>query len=254
MLLKVIQWNIGGAKTRKVTDPVAGFYTNEGIEYVEELLKKYDADIITLQETHANAQKVQVESLAKKLNLLYVFNDIYDKSHIEEGQNLGQAVLSRFPISHHTFNFLLNPHFEAVGPDGRNWVSHDKGVSKCLVTLGEEKTIQVCTLHLIPFSIFNVNPVEEEFKELRKNIIDLTNPSENIFLLQGDFNFDNASLKEFLPDLLNKNISEILLDTPTTPKGRNYDHVMFKGLKHIRSEVIADTLTDHFPVYSEFEI
>lgn len=254
MIIKTLQWNIGGGKIRNADTPVEGPYGLDGMTHVIELLRKYNPDIITLQETHADEKVVQAEVIAKEIGLPYSTNDVYDKSHIEDGQGLGQAIISRFPISEHNFKLFFNPRFETAGPSGGIWISHDKGVSKYIVDLGKKNTVQVATLHLIPFRVFGINPLEEKFENLRKNIAELASPSSNTFLLQGDFNFDETSLKQFLPDLLNQNISEVLLDRPTTPKDRKYDHVLFRGLKHIRSEVIADVLTDHFPVYSEFQM
>src|SRR3989344_2563284 len=254
MIIKTIQWNIGGGKIRKANVPVEGPYGDDGMNHIEMILKKYNADIITLQETHADNKIVQAEIIAKNIDLPHVANDVYDKSHIEDGQGLGQAIISRFPVSAHDFKLFFNPHFETIGPSGGIWISHDKGVSRWNVDLGKENIIEVATLHLIPFRVFSINPLEEKFESLRKNIAELASPSSDTFLLQGDFNFDDTSLKQFLPDLLNQKVSEVLLDKPTTPKDRKYDHVLYRELKHIRSEVITDVLTDHFPVYSEFEI
>src|SRR3989344_2982358 len=254
MIVKTIQWNIGGGKIRKENDPPGGPYADDGIAHIQQILEKYNADIITFQETHADDKIVQAEIIAKDINLSYTANDIYDKSHIEDGQGLGQAIISRFPISEHDFKLFFNPHFETSTPSGGIWISHDKGVSRWNVDLGKGKIIEVATLHLIPFRVFGINPLEEKFESLRKNIAELASPSSDTFLLQGDFNFDDTSLKQFLPDLLNQTESEVLLDKPTTPKDRKYDHVLYRELKHIRSEVITDVLTDHFPVYSEFEI
>lgn len=224
------------------------------MSHIEKVLEKYDADIVTLQETHADDKIVQAEMIAKDIGLPYSINDIYDKSHIEEEQGLGQAIISRFPIGEHNFKLFFNPRFEVAGPDGGIWVSHDKGITKCLVEIEIGKIIQVATLHLIPFRKFEIGPLEEKFENLRRNIAELSGPSSNTFLLQGDFNFDDSSLKQFLPALFSQGVSEVLLDDPTTPKGRKYDHVVYRGFKHVRSEVISSVLTDHFPIFSEFEI
>lgn len=255
MLIKTIQWNIGGGKIRKAGDnPESGPYTNDGLAYIGGVLKKLRVDIVTLQETHADEKTVQAEILASNVGLPHVVNDIYDLSHIEDGQGLGQAILSRFAICAHSFNFFFNPRLRMQGPDGSTWISHNKGVSKCLLATEDNKTIQIATLHLLPFRKYGVDPFEKEFENLRKNIADLASPSEKMFLLQGDFNFDDASIKRFLPTLFSDNISEILQDKPTTPRGRRYDHIIYKGITHVRSKVITDVLTDHFPVYSEFEL
>ena len=141
--------------------------------------------------------------------------------------------MSRFPISNHDFKLFLNPRFELTRPDGESWISHNKGISKCTVKIETDKAIQVATLHLIPFRKFGVEPLEEKIEYLRTNIADLARMSGNAFLLQGDFNFDDESLKQFLPKLFSRDISEVLLDGPTTPRGRKYDHIVYHGLKHL---------------------
>lgn len=254
MIIKTLQWNIGGGKIRNPNSPAEGPYDIDGIAYIVDLLKTHNPDIITLQETHADNRIVQSKSIAENIGLSYLINDIYDKSHIEDGQGLGQAIISRFPIGKHNFKFFFNPHFEIAGPDGGKWISHDKGVSKCFLQLSEEIQVEVATLHLIPFRKFEVDPLEEEFSYLRDNISELCSPSSNNFLLQGDFNFDDSSLKTFLPSVFKQDVSEVLLEDPTTPKGRKYDHVVYRGLKHISSEVVSDVLTDHFPIISKFEL
>jgi hypothetical protein len=63
------------------------------------------------------------------------------------------------------------------------------------------------------------------------------------------------SIFEFLPELLCEGMKEVMLSAPTTPKGKRYDRVMYKGLlKHNGSFVDTDVLTDHYPICSEFEI
>ena len=254
MLLKTIQWNIGGGKIRKPDDSAEGPYSENGLEQIESVLKKYQPDLVFLQETHSDTRNTQTEIIAKSIGLPNLRNDTYDRSHLEDDQELGQAIISRWPISEHNFELFTNPHFQITGQNGEIWTSNNKGVSKCLINLGVGQEIQVATLHLIPFRRFGINPLEDQFETLRENISSLARPSKTTFLLQGDFNFNETSLEQFLPGLLNQNISEVLLDKPTTPKGRKYDHIIFRDIKHIKSEVITDVLTDHFPVYSEFEI
>ena len=77
-------------------------------------------------------------------------------------------------------------------------------------------------------------------------------PESDLYLYQGDLNFNEFSLKTFLPDLLINDVQEVILSEPTTPKGKKYDHILYRHLKHLKSLVISDTLTDHFPIYSEF--
>lgn len=256
MLIKTIQWNIGGGKIRKSgddpMDPLV--YCNDNLDVIIETLKKYDPDIVTIQECHTNSAKCQAEIIAKALDLKYFVNDVYDKSHLEDGQGLSQCTLSRFPIENHAFTFFVNPKFEAVGLNGDHWISHDKGVTSCNVKLGEKLNLQIKNSHSIPCRRFNVDPLSEDLVLLRNDMAEKLKPQSNLYLYQGDLNFDNSSIKAFLPGLLTNETQEVILGAPTTPKGRKYDHILFRHLNHIKSEVISDQLTDHFPVYSEFNL
>lgn len=43
---------------------------------------------------------------------------------------------------------------------------------------------------------------------------------------------------------------EVVHGVPTTPRGRDYDHVLFAGARALESRVSRDVLTDHYPVIS----
>lgn len=253
MIIKSIEWNIGGGKIRdKDDDPVLeDSYKIDGFEYMVNLIKKYSPDVITLIETHANDKTIQAKEIASKLGYEYWVNDIYDHSHLEKGMGLGQAIISKFPINSHNFTFFYNPKFRIIRPNGEEWISHNKGLTSCNVKIGE-KELQVMTLHLIPFRKFEIPLDNPEVVKVKDSISDLINIKSKYLLLQGDFNVDDKSLKNFLPKVM-LHADEVLLDLPTTPKGRRYDHVIYKGIKFIKSEVV-ETLTDHYLVYSEFEL
>lgn len=256
MKIKTLQWNIGGGKIRKEdsisTDPL--LYREEGVEYICENIKKHNPDIITLQETHESDFNKQVEFIAKKTWYKYFVNDVYDKSHIEVGQGLGQAILSKFPIKDHSFKFFPNPKFQKLGPDGNMWTSHDKGITKCEIEIEPGNTIELGATHFIPFRWFGVDTLDEKYSGLMNDISDLIASSKDKYILQGDLNLDGKSLKNFLPRLFTFGVLEIELADVTTPKQRFYDHVLYKGVRPIKQEIFSDVLTDHYPVITEFEI
>jgi endonuclease/exonuclease/phosphatase (EEP) superfamily protein YafD len=72
-------------------------------------------------------------------------------------------------------------------------------------------------------------------------------------LVQGDFNLDFSSLKEILATFM-QNTEEVIQNQPTNPKGRKLDHIVFSGLSLVKSSVLDDVLTDHYPVVSKFEL
>lgn len=75
MVIKTLQWNIGGGKIRTPSSnpELEQSYSIDGLAEIAQLAKKYDPDIVTLQETHANDNFVQVDKLAKDLGLPYFF-------------------------------------------------------------------------------------------------------------------------------------------------------------------------------------
>lgn len=100
MKLITLQWNIGGGKIRAInSDSTASkSYNRDGVEYITSLLKGINPDIITLQEVHCNKDVDQVSNIASRLGLGYYVSDFYADSHIEKGQRLGQAIISKYPF------------------------------------------------------------------------------------------------------------------------------------------------------------
>jgi len=253
MLLKTVQWNIGGGKIREEASDATSdeSYKRDGIEYIIDTLKTLSPNIITLQETHASENEVQAQIIAEALGLPFYINDDYDDSHVEKGQRLGQAIISSFPISKHSFELFLNPKYRLERPDGSVWISHDKGVSRCVVDVGVPITVE--TLHMIPFRRFGVD-VHTTGTDVLKDVATKLLTDAPHVLIQGDFNTHGEPLSNFLPSLFQNNLEEIYTGAITTPKGRDYDRIIVRGLKHISTRVIDSVLTDHYPVYSEFEI
>lgn len=252
MKFKTLQWNIGGGKIKDIHNSEIEKYSTEGMDYIVNEISKHSPDIITLQETHQSGEYNQVKIIAEKLGYNYFINDIYDKSHVESGQGLGQAIISRFPIKSHSFSFFENPKLEIITPEGEKWISHNKGVSKVLIQI-DDNNLEAATLHLVPFRRFKVDVLRDDFKKLRDNIQGLISPTNDKYLLQGDFNFDNASLANLI-NLSDINVEEVLQIVPTTPKNRKYDHIIYKNLECTSSETINNVLTDHYPIISTFEI
>lgn len=253
MKLKTLQWNIGGGKIKDINNLDNEKYMFDGLQYIIDEISKYNPDIVTLQETHESGECNQAKVIAERLGYFCFINDVYDKSHIENGQGLGQAIISKFPIENHSFSFFENPNLEIITPEGEKWISHNKGVSRVLLNISTDKSIEVATLHLVPFRRFNVDVLNDSFKKLRDNIQNLISPKNDTYILQGDFNFDNESLVGLI-NLTELNVKEVLQTRPTTPKNRKYDHIVYKNLEHISSETNNNVLTDHYPIISTFEI
>lgn len=255
MLLKSVQWNIGGGKIRKKESDAQApeVYNEDCLQYIIDSLKTVNPDIITLQETHADKNGSQAKEIADSLGYEYFFNDEYDNSHLTEGQRLSQSVISRFPIINHNFSLFFNPLYKVINDDGKQWVSHDKGISTCEIVLSEVKKIKVQTLHLIPFRKFNIDPLGVEAELVRNDVTKKIDKNESPFLLQGDFNYED-SLNDFLPEVFNTEINEIETTNPTTPRGRKYDRILYRGLSVKQHQIDNQALTDHYPLVTEFEV
>lgn len=253
MKIKTVQWNIGGGYTRNQnSDPrLASSYSKENLDHIIELLQKENPDIITLQEIHEGGVS-QTKMIAETLGLKCYVADSYDNSHLKEGCKISLAIISRFPITSHNFQFFLNPKLK-VNLEGKIVPSHDKGVTSVKITLEKNIGLIIKTLHLVPFKKTGVDPLSDSLKKVREDIEKKLMDKNACVLTQGDFNFDQKSLKKFLPKILDKRTKEILQDKPTTPKGRRYDHIIYRGLRMLDSKVISSVLTDHFPIITKFE-
>lgn len=252
MLLTTLQWNIGGARIRgENDDPLdEAAYQHESLDYFISTLQPLKPDIICLQETHASPKQIQAQAITAELGLANYISDVYDHSHIDDTCELGQAIICRFPLTDHSFRLFNNPRLEVDRPNGEHWISHDKGVTTCQ-TIISGQTVCLKTTHMIPFRKFKRDPMEPEFKNLRQDIENKLRSDQQLTLLHGDFNWDGASLQDFLPGL---DLQEVKLTAPTTPRGRKYDRVLYQGLRHRSSKVLNNVLTDHFPIYSKFEV
>ena len=255
MVIKTLQWNSGGGRVRKPGADIdlLASYCHDGLREIIELIKEVNPDIISLQETHKNKSQDQVQTIAKAVGLKYYISDTYADSHVEPGQKLGQGIISRFEISNHDFQLFYNPHFQVVWEDGSIAVSHDKGVTSCEIDIDDTK-IALKTLHMIPFRRFGVDPLSKEAEMVLNDVQTKLKGNNDRLLIQGDFNFDQESLMAILPSLFTKEVKEIPQKEPTTPKGRKYDHIIYKGLTLTESNTVKDVLTDHYPVVSEFQL
>ncbi len=250
--LRTLQWNIGGGKIGAGPD---GPYTQDGLDEITAFIRAQAPDIITLQETHSNAAASQAESLASALGWASVFNDVYASSHIEAGQGLGQAILSRFPLSQHSFQLLPNPGLCITMSDGTTAPFHDKGISRCRLELPGAVELEVFTTHLFPFSKAAADPLGPDFAALRSTIAAIAQPTAPLWLMQGDFNVSAASLQQFLPELFElPSMDEFVLPGPTTPRGKLYDHVLFRGLTLTTGQIDTRITTDHYALVCDFTL
>lgn len=250
-----LQWNIGGAKLPEdgADRSLLASYTIDGLDYIIDSLQQQRPDIITLQETHTSRGYSQAQIIAEALGYTHWVNDELADSHVETGQRLGQAIISRLPMVSHEFDMFTNPNFEAVWEDGSIARSHDKGRTRATVILPNGSELDVQTLHTVPFRRFNI-PLESEAAQKILHEVSHKLISTKAGIIQGDFNIDLENLEPLFPEVFATGFAEIPQNTSTTPKGRHYDHVFYKGLRVLSSTVIDSVLTDHFPVATRFKL
>lgn len=254
MKLKTVTWNIGGGKHLKEGDDplLMASYTVDAVAEIAEWLKANDPDIVTIQEAQGDNDTNQVEEIAKLLGYDYHFFDHTSTSHIDENKLLGNGLISRYPITNHSTGTFLNPNIEAT-LQGKPAVTHDKGYGACTVSMNGHD-ISVTTLHLLPFSAFGIDLESTIGRAIVHSIESAVLPNTPLALVQGDFNIDRAQLAPIFPNLLANNIREVPLNEPTTPSGKRFDHVLYRGLVFESMQVDPKVKTDHYPVSCKFSI
>jgi endonuclease/exonuclease/phosphatase family metal-dependent hydrolase len=253
MRIKTLTWNIGGGKLLdEGSDPTRlASYSKDGLHEIIELLKVENPDVITLQETQKNDTNDQVQTIADALGYSYI-HDSTSQSHIDTDSQLGHAILTRYEITDHTRGFFTNPEVEIEWEDGSTATSFDKGYSTCTLDV-KGRPLTVTTLHLIPFKRFEIDIPSEQSKTILQDVEAKITGDHSPWLIQGDFNIDSNLLKEYLPRLFDVHTQEILLQEPTTPKDRKYDHIICRSGNILEHRVISNVLTDHYPVVAEIE-
>ena len=74
-------------------------------------------------------------------------------------------------------------------------------------------------------------------------------------LIQGDFNIDRPGVQPYLRQLFARaGLAEVAIDDPTTPGGRRYDHILYRGLALKSKRIVPGVRTDHYPVIATFEV
>ena len=254
MRIRTLQWNIGGGRVCKSdADPlVPASYSEDGIDSIIEMIRREDPDVITLQETHEAGSHCQPEIIACTLGYKFWLNHTTDGSFIDTTMQIGQAVISRYPIISSGFSPFRNPRFNVI-KDGELIYSKNGGLTTCIVEVPSGMRVQIRTFHMVPFHFFgvelNARPALDVLSEVE---MFLTSDAESRTIIQADFNINSSTLREYFPKTFAAGCDEIVQTDPTTPGGKYLDHVIYRGLVMERARVIHQCRTDHFPIVAEF--
>ncbi len=256
MELTTLTWNIGGGKLlQDGADPLRiASPAENGLDVIARLLESERPGVITLQETQRKERHDQVELIAGSLGYEHYFHDSTSQSHIDTDCRLGHCVISKYPISQHRFGLFENPNAQVTREDGSTATTHDKGFSSCVVSIGDAQ-IEVTTLHLIPFSMFKIELESRTAQGILQDVAGKLLPTRDKALIQGDFNIDRPRVRPHLRQLFARaGLAEVAIDEPTTPGGRRYDHILYKGLALKSKRIVPGVRTDHYPVVATFEV
>lgn len=255
MNVRAVTWNIGGGKSlRPGEDPTRmSSYSIDAIGHISQKLKQINPDIVTLQEAHGDDSGNQPSEIAEHLGYDYSVFDATSDSFIEDGKQMGNGVISRYPMVSHQSGVFHNPNIRAVIQD-REIVTHDKGYSSCVVRMGGV-ALEVTSLHLLPFKALDIEPGSDVWEKIVASYVDRVESDERHRLIGGDFNIDSSALGSVDSRLLTgRGLGETILDSPTTPSDRHYDRLLFAGLALRRLEIDSLVKTDHYPVIADFQL
>lgn len=244
MILKAITFNMCHGE---------GLDGTINVERQAKFIKKYKPDIIFLQEIDMYTQRVYSE------NQIYTFSKHVELQYRAMGINIkykngyyGDGLISRFPIEY-SANYLM----PLVNPE-----NEQRGILCNKLSFGTTK-LNLFSVHF-PTNLEERKLATEELI----NIIEKIDESE-VIIVGGDFNVgvekvgkhkykfekrENYEEYEMLSKYLNKvNNTE---DTWFSDKGTGCIDTIFysKNIKELKVQTLATKYSDHYAVYTEFEI
>lgn len=252
-------WNIGGGHVlRPGANPAElASFTDEGLDsFVKTLESEPKADVVALQEVHSKGSFNQAEEIAKRLGYSFV-RRVLSPSHVGTGYDAGLALLTPHKIIDSRDGLFTNPNIETKWEWGETKKSHDKGYLSFTIDVNGEP-IEITTFHLFPFRRLGLGTeltlpkAQTMLRDIGSHLASNSDIRKQIKL--GDFNIDHPTVRQFLPELFDAETTEAELPDPTTPKGRYYDHVIFRGMNLLGLEINDKARTDHYPVRARFKI
>ncbi len=252
MNIRIVSWNIAGGRPTASLDQFD--YGAENLEYFITEIRKYDPDIICLQEVHTPLQGgvSQAELIAKALHLPYIINSPINVSHIDINYNIGIAILSKLPTQAEKTLTLPNPHLECVWADGTLAYTHEKNIQ--VVAFND---FTVVNNHMLPITLFGYSYDDaSRGGELARNINEMMskNVPSGSLIWCGDFNYNNPP--NIYPCMQSLQLTDSLQNEGTRPvKGgakKCPDHIYCTREFLLQESTIEKTNTDHYLCFAEF--
>ncbi|MEK7100523.1 MAG: endonuclease/exonuclease/phosphatase family protein [Patescibacteria group bacterium] len=254
MNVKIASWNIAGGYplgTLKQFD-----YSAPDLSYFIEKLRQVDADIICLQESHTSEdnQKSNAQDIADALGYPYVFNSVASNSHIEKGQKLSTAILSRLPVTNEKCIFFPDPSAPLVWRDGRPaGEMHHKNMQ-----VVKTEKFSIANNQMLPIHLFSLGYDDGGVgSELAQGIHETMAANVTAPVLWcGDFNFEEPL--SIYPHLRNLKLTEALPDVNTRPAvegaKKRTDHIFYSSEFTLVDSGVEIVNADHYLCWAEFEM
>jgi len=254
--MKLLSWNIAAGHIFKKNISNALHHENYDIEdlnYFIDEIKKTDADVVFLQETHSEGEKSQGKIIAEKLSYQFYREHAYGKSHIEKGKQLTLVTLSRYPILSAFFHALPNPNLTIQRPNGEQWVTLNMGFLVTEVTIHNIK-VNFANCHLIPLHYFKRHFAEPDFQYMRDDLTEfLNNLAQKPAIAGGDYNY--ADLKQIIPSAFSHNLyNEAFTKTETAPGKGQQDHIIFTSQWNLDNVLLEKVKADHYKCIIEVSL
>lgn len=247
--MRFASWNIAGGHTSGKSVEDALSYEEENLEFFVAELKKVNADILVVQESHVpvnSAERSQADIIARDLGYQLAGSHSYqERSHIKAGNQLALAVLSKYPAITARFYKMPNPHLAVVRENGDHWKTYDVGFLNCVLDYAGTK-INVLDGHMVPFHYFKRDFMEPPFRTIRDAMTELfVSFAKEPTIIGADFNFNNLNV--LLPSVFkNDQYREAFVDVETAPGRGQQDHLLASQHWSIRSSEVRKTgRTDH---------
>lgn len=234
-MVKLLQWNI---------------WFKENIDNIIMELKKFDVDIVCIQELSITATD---NSNVNKLKTLYPYMYYEIADTFLDGRSQCNAILSKYPIIKTNKRYVQDPsdNKNDYSKEGRIYIEVELDINGRVINIG--------TTHLSYTHKFEETSLKDE--EINKLITCINKKEKYIFA--GDLNTTKTSkyVKQIEQHLINNDTSNTWTTKPFSYQGFDEDKLNWK-LDYIFStsdinvketKVLETQYSDHLPVLCTFE-
>jgi endonuclease/exonuclease/phosphatase family metal-dependent hydrolase len=249
--IKIISWNIAGARTMKSDTQFD--YEPENQEYFVEQIQKFDPDVVCLQENLVSSDRSVGKEIAEKLKMECVFDSSagHIANHVDDQYERGMTIMSKSAFEIETVAFYPDPPFELRWKDGSLAAVHHK-----FLQVINFSGVRIANTQMLPIRLWGYEYGTGVGFEYTRDIEDVLMQLEKPVIFAGDFNFNEP--EKIYPDLFRKlGLKDALPETLSRPSPsgefKKPDHIFYSAeFSVVRSEIVT-TLSDHYLCFAEFK-